>query len=652
MPEFVIERNGRTFDVTASNQQEADAKVDAAIGDQQIPAQDTPAWLRFSGAAEDVARSGLAGLERGILMTAGLPGDIERGARLVASKMGLPEEVGDFMAPTGMVRGLQGLAHKAGLPVSEPSAPLGREDLTRMYEGVRGEIYEPQTVAGEYARTAGEFIPALAAGPSGVARRVVSNVVIPSTLSETAGQITKDTAAEPYARAAGAITGILAGPRATAVMQSPIPRMTRRASGVMREAVGPGAQKQIAGLGDEAMLLDVSPSALGTAQGVVTKPGRGRDILVNALMKRHTARNPRIRADVEATLGPAVPPRSVDANLVSQQRALGPSYDAVKKAGGPVDLSELSLQINNALPTLRGKPAAALKAVQRMIAGDRGVSATEAHNIRRAIDDAIQSKDIGTFERTLLTDARAMVDNQLAQAAPGIKALDETYQQLAREREALEAGADVLGSGKGSLWPEELAAQRATLSTPEKVAQRVGARGEIERAIRTTASDPQAMRRVVKGEGDWNREKLAQIFGEAEADRIINAVDREAAFADAYNKIVQNSQTAQRQQASRMIDAASEVPVRSIPPIWERLGALPEQMVRAGARGIRRGTEAMRSDALRAELAEILTRRGGDLDETIEAILRDAKVNPRGRQGLARAYVAQHEGRELLDSGR
>lgn len=64
----------------------------------------------------------------------------------------------------------------------------------------------PETTAGQYARTIGEFAPAAAAGPGSVVRRAAQTVV-PAVASETAGQATAGTDWETAARIAGALAG-------------------------------------------------------------------------------------------------------------------------------------------------------------------------------------------------------------------------------------------------------------------------------------------------------------------------------------------------------------------------------------------------------------------------------------------------------------
>lgn len=75
--------------------------------------------------------------------------------------------------------------------------------------------HQPQTRAGEYADTIGQFLPMSLAGPGGMARNAVRFGVGPAIASQGAGDATKGTAAEPWARAGAAILASGAGALAT-----------------------------------------------------------------------------------------------------------------------------------------------------------------------------------------------------------------------------------------------------------------------------------------------------------------------------------------------------------------------------------------------------------------------------------------------------
>lgn len=93
--------------------------------------------------------------------------------------------------------------------------PLGDGDLTGRgadlaIPGARD--FQPQTTAGEYAQTVGEFLPGSVLGGGNLAGSAMRYGVLPGLASEAAGQATEGTKYEPMARIAAAIaTPLLTG---------------------------------------------------------------------------------------------------------------------------------------------------------------------------------------------------------------------------------------------------------------------------------------------------------------------------------------------------------------------------------------------------------------------------------------------------------
>jgi hypothetical protein len=160
-----------------------------------------------SDIALDVAKSGGVGLGRGAIGLAGFVGDM---SDLGATGMEKVEElankyIGDQLGFPRIQRGDRSQSVLNNIPTS-------RSITKAVEENVTGEFYKPQTTAGEYARTVGEFIPGALAGPGGMVRNTLAFGVVPGLASEAAGQATKGTAVEPYARAGAAlVTGGVAG---------------------------------------------------------------------------------------------------------------------------------------------------------------------------------------------------------------------------------------------------------------------------------------------------------------------------------------------------------------------------------------------------------------------------------------------------------
>lgn len=168
--------------------------------------------------AEDIARSGVTGIIKGGAALAGLPGDIaELGARGIDRA-------------TRFIGGLVG----AEIPERKDREPTyGSKAVLSAIEPYteKGKFHTPQTTAGEYAQTIGEFAPGMLGGAGGLATRALAQVAAPAIVSETAGQMTKGSSSEPYARVAGALAGGFA-PSAIGRVATPLPINAERAAAV------------------------------------------------------------------------------------------------------------------------------------------------------------------------------------------------------------------------------------------------------------------------------------------------------------------------------------------------------------------------------------------------------------------------------------
>lgn len=178
--------------------------------------------------AEAEATSGDGGM-------AGVAQNLAAGAvEGVASIAMAPRELG-MLAGQGVTYGIDRLS---GLTPQQAAAQQQRvQQASRMYEEnlpipgpltllqrgferfVKPNLPEAKTTSEQYARTIGQFAPAVLA-PGSAAQRVAA-AVVPAVVSETAGQATAGTAAEPVARLVGGLVGgRLATPRTTAAKET------------------------------------------------------------------------------------------------------------------------------------------------------------------------------------------------------------------------------------------------------------------------------------------------------------------------------------------------------------------------------------------------------------------------------------------------
>jgi hypothetical protein len=153
----------------------------------------------------DGGKSFGVGVGRFGIQGAGLLGDVRESIANGAQR------AADYFAP--------GSAPNAGAKVSDflASYPMlagpTSSQLQSAVEQYTGPFYQPKTIIGDYAETAGEYVPGALLNPEGsLAANAVRYGLLPALTSETAGQLTQGTAAEPWARTLAAVLG--AGPGA------------------------------------------------------------------------------------------------------------------------------------------------------------------------------------------------------------------------------------------------------------------------------------------------------------------------------------------------------------------------------------------------------------------------------------------------------
>lgn len=367
----------------------------------------------------------------------------------------------------------------------------------------------------------------------------------------------------------GAAVDYAGRPAASALQGFSRDALARISKALTADGLTPEAAAQrLAQLGPDATLADLGPNLQQTAAGLVAKPGEARGIVQNAMRGREAGASGRIAQALDDTIGPAPVPSQVDAGLRASQRSLGPAYDDALSSASAVDTQPIANALDSQVVNLRGEAQAAVQRVRSML-NVHGADVLDTHpgallQTRQAIDGMLDGATDGNVRR-VLTQTRQAVDDQLAQAVPGIKQVDAQYAELARQRGALESGQTVLDSGRTSPRPQELAQQVQEGALPQgaqigpsavPVRLRQGARAEIDRIVGTNANDRVALQRIVKGEGDWNPQKLATLFGPDRARRIIDVLDAEKTFAGTNNFVTQNSATAARQEAVRDLDGA------------------------------------------------------------------------------------------------
>jgi hypothetical protein len=162
---------------------------------------------------------------------------------------------------------------------------------------VPGGDYKPQTIPGEYASTAAEFLPSMLFGGGGVGSRV-AQALVPAFASETAGQAARQIApqTEPYVRAGTAVatglgTSLAMQPRTaeqaiSRSMSNATPQQIQQAGNLIQDAAAlPGGGVRLTW--DEALQQVTNAGTnLGNLRRVVENSEGGGNVLKPLMSQR------------------------------------------------------------------------------------------------------------------------------------------------------------------------------------------------------------------------------------------------------------------------------------------------------------------------------------------------------------------------------
>ena len=202
-----------------------------AAGDQQ---------LTQMGTGEDVARSFAGGVQRGVAALPGLPGSLEALGRRGINTAARTVLGHELVSPEPVLPTSEDvIAQAERTPTGMAGMPPVVAALIRRAGGTAPEVspqpfHDPQTTAGRYAETVGEFAPLGLTMPTGattraadIAARTVGNTALPALASEAAGQATEGTPYEVPSRVAAALLAPYA-PRTAMRVVTPLPASEAR----------------------------------------------------------------------------------------------------------------------------------------------------------------------------------------------------------------------------------------------------------------------------------------------------------------------------------------------------------------------------------------------------------------------------------------
>ena len=408
-----------------------------------------------------------------------------------------------------------------------------------------------------------------------------------------------------------------------------VPGMSRSAANALADALATdnavkNVPARLQSLGPEAMILDAGPATQGQAIGLSRDIGEPRTKIINALTNREKGADARLQSGMTQSFGPIAEPQGVADLLKAQRGAVHDEIPAALAAAPPVDVSKPLATIGAGLVDARGAEAEALKKARALLldvtkSGPKPISrAAQVQSAKLNLADLIERGDptIGVQPGMLATTQGIFkrltkeIDDVLRTQVPKYAGIMDRSSALAKQIDQIEAGQGVLDSGKGAVRPDTLATEWPGLTPEEQAAKQVGTRSEIDRALGQNRNDRAAVAKVLGGEGDWNRQKLATMYGQQPTEDAIGLANAEADFQQAHRDIVRPAQTAAGLRAAKAMNPELDNPSGAHSGLLAAtLGGPKEALTYGLLRGAQKAWKGLRANALEKrnqDLAEAL----------------------------------------------
>jgi hypothetical protein len=364
-------------------------------------------------------------------------------------------------------------------------------------------------------------------------------------------------------------------------------------------------------------------------------------------------------------LGPAISPVELEASMTARQKAAGPLYESALQNAPAVDTTNALATIGEHLnaapagsPMRRALENARTMLQQESNGGLRPVTdARTLLNARKQLDTMIEQGDplsglapgAAAYEGSPLSLVRSALDKDLKSAVLGLENADQAYSAAAKGKGAIEVGRQALDGGGNAIWPEDLASRFSASPLEQQALMRAGARSDIATQLGTNRNDLGALSRTLGDEQDFNRAKMGLLFGPDPTSKVIDAVNRERAFADTAGKVTAGSRTAPMATASRAIDEATAPGEYFIP----KVANVPGLLAHAGEWAIRKGAGAISGATgpqTREQLAQALIAPETERTAIVQGLLADQLARLQRGQAIGGLLSSPAVARGLLSA--
>jgi hypothetical protein len=373
-------------------------------------------------------------------------------------------------------------------------------------------------------------------------------------------------------------------------------------------------------IGPDAIPADIAPNLRQQVEGLASMSGPAQKIIRDTLERRAAGAGQRITGALDDALGQPVNTLQTADDIIAQRSAAAdPLYTSAKDQPVPFtrELESLlnrpamqqALQRARVLAENEGIPS---KQWFANVADDGTATFRNVPDVRqldytkRALDDMIAGAGYRTNEGRILTGLKNQLTKLVDDAVPEYAQARQAFAGPSSVLDAVEAGKGVF---KNSQTPEQIRRTLATMGDSERQAYLESARASVADIMGTARNDVNAA--LALFDRGYNREKLALLIGDEQAQGLLSRLQAERTFALTRNQVTGNSRTASRQQVMQELGATGERPGVIKSALNFNLGDAADTVVQRISRafnapGTERRNEAL-ADALlsKAELQRV-----------------------------------------------
>lgn len=386
-------------------------------------------------------------------------------------------------------------------------------------------------------------------------------------------------AAAPVFRAAGLPQSVTPSGAANRIFQD-----------TLRDSAPPGVAMTPADLAAQMtdnplmMPLDIDPNLRQLAQGIATQPGRGRATLNTAVANRAAQMSDEITRYFDEGLGAAPDVRASLGAINNASRLVGQQFEQLWPSIGPVDITDFVNRWQTTLPQIGQQMTRSemeVARVLRQLTGTEGLeySASRLHQIQsslRETADALAASSSGedrNLARTLRGMRQGLIDAIDGASGGQYRPIMSQYADTRAVQDAFDRGWEILanpqtGEAGYAARPEYWQEWVNTLSEQELAAARLGARARVDSYVNSARGD--VNRAIAIPQTEFNRDRLAILFGDQVADRLTQQLAEAQQMMRAETDLFRGSQTGPRL-------VAAQGPVNVPNSMWTPLqaGGLP-----------------------------------------------------------------------------